>query len=74
MGRGSIPVPHIPTKAGLICQSTLRTEFGQTQIMIGEGAAHLDLTSTALYTIYIIQSNVPLSMESDSFHHIDSTL
>ena len=49
----------------------LRTEFGQARIVIGEGPAHLDLISTALYTIYIIQSNVPLPMESDGFHHID---
>lgn len=32
---------------------------------------HLDLASTALYDFYVVESNVLLAMESQSFHHLD---
>lgn len=39
-----------------------------------EEGAHLNLASTALYNFHIVQSNVPLAMKSDSFHHLDGFL
>ena len=35
---------------------------------------HLDLASTALYDFYVVESNVLLAMESQSFHHLDGIL
>ena len=37
-------------------------------------APHLDLASTALYNFHVVQSNVPLAMKTDSFHHLDGLL
>lgn len=39
-----------------------------------EEGAHLDLASTAFYNFDVVQSNVPLAMKSDSFHHLDGSL
>ena len=35
---------------------------------------HLDLASTTLYDFYVVESNVLLAMESQSFHHLDGIL
>ena len=72
-GAAAIPLPHIPAKAGLTWQTMLSTAIDFGRLAYEEGA-HLDLAFTALCNFHVVQSNVPLAMESDSFHHLDGFL
>ena len=62
-------MPQIPQNAGLTYETPVSMEVHQINIWLLD--PYFDLTSTALWNINLIESNVLLTVKSEGFHCCD---